>query len=123
MVHAMADLAMFAGNAEIRKVPAGHNFFFAGDPGDLMYVVLSGDVEIVINDKIVETVRSGGMFGEMALIDRRERSAAARAKTDTEVAAIDQEQFISLLATHPFFSIEVMHAMTERLRLLNQALF
>jgi CRP-like cAMP-binding protein len=44
-------------------------------------------------------------------------------KTTAEVAAINQEQFISLLATHPFFSIEVMHSMTERLRLLNQALF
>lgn len=119
----MAELSMFAGSAETRKYPAGHTFFFAGDPGDLMYVVLGGDVEIVINDKIVETVRSGGIFGEMALVDRRERSATARAKTETEVAAIDQEQFISLLATHPFFSIEVMHVMTERLRLLNQALF
>jgi CRP-like cAMP-binding protein len=59
----------------------------------------------------------------MALIDRRERSASARMKTTAEVAAINQEQFISLLATHPFFSIEVMHSMTERLRLLNQALF
>lgn len=114
---------MFSGNAEIRDVPAGHRFFSAGDPGDTMYVVLKGEVEIVINDKIVETVHSGGMFGEMALIDRRERSATARAKTAAEVAAIDQEQFISLLATHPFFSIEVMHVMTERLRLLNQAFF
>ncbi|HTC30875.1 MAG TPA: cyclic nucleotide-binding domain-containing protein [Candidatus Acidoferrum sp.] len=119
----MADLSMFAGSAEIRKYPAGHKLFSAGDAGDVMYVVLSGEVEIVINDKIVETVRSGGIFGEMALIDRRERSASARMKTTAEVAAINQEQFISLLATHPFFSIEVMHSMTERLRLLNQALF
>lgn len=114
---------MFADGAEIRKYPAGQIFFAAGDAGDLMYVVLSGDVEIVINDKIVETVRTGGIFGEMALVDRHERSATARAKTETEVAAINREQFIPLLATHPFFSLEVMNVMAERLRLLNQALF
>lgn len=118
----MAELSMFGKSTEVRKFSAGHCFFYAGDPGDVMYVVLSGDVEIRINDKVVETVRAGGLFGEMALVDRHERSATARAKTDTEAVAIDRERFISLLATHPFFSIEVMNVMAERLRLLNQAL-
>ena len=118
----MADLSMFANSANIMKYPAGHTFFSAGDEGDAMYVVLNGEVEIVINDKIVETVRSGGIFGEMALIDNSPRSASARAKTPVEVATIDQTHFIALLATHPFFSIEVMNVMADRLRLLNQAL-
>jgi CRP/FNR family transcriptional regulator, cyclic AMP receptor protein len=118
----MPDLSMFGNSANAQKFPAGHQFFAAGDPGDVMYVVLAGEVEILINDKIVETVRAGGIFGEMALIDHRERSASARAKTEVEVAAIDQKRFITLIGIHPFFSIEVMNVMAERLRLLNQAL-
>jgi CRP/FNR family transcriptional regulator, cyclic AMP receptor protein len=118
----MPDLSMFGNGSNAQKLPAGHQFFSAGDPGDVMYVVLGGEVEIVINDKIVETVRPGGIFGEMALIDHRERSATARAKTPVEVATIDQKRFISLIGIHPFFSIEVMSVMADRVRLLNQAL-
>jgi CRP/FNR family transcriptional regulator, cyclic AMP receptor protein len=118
----MPDLSMFGNGAHAQKLPAGHQFFTAGDPGDVMYVVLGGEVEILINDKIVETVRAGGIFGEMALIDHRERSATARAKTPVEVATIDQKRFMSLIGIHPFFSIEVMSVMADRLRLLNQAL-
>lgn len=118
----MPDLTMFGNSTNAQKFPAGHQFFAAGDPGDVMYVVLAGEVEVVINEKIVETVRAGGIFGEMALIDNRERSAAARARTPVEVAAIDQKRFISLIGIHPFFSIEVMNVMADRLRLLNQAL-
>ncbi len=118
----MPDLSMFGNSANAQKFPAGHQFFAAGDAGDVMYVVLAGDVEIVINDKIVETVHAGGIFGEMALIDHRERSATARAKGPVEVAAIDQKRFINLIGIHPFFSIEVMNIMADRLRLLNQAL-
>lgn len=118
----MPDLSMFGNSANAQKFPAGHQFFAAGDAGDVMYVVLAGDVEIVINDKIVETVHAGGIFGEMALIDHRERSATARAKSPVEVAAIDQKRFINLIGIHPFFSIEVMNIMADRLRLLNQAL-
>jgi CRP/FNR family transcriptional regulator, cyclic AMP receptor protein len=92
-----------------------------GDTGDLMYVVLKGEVDIVINDKIVETVRHGGMFGEMALIDNHVRSAGAWAKTPVEAVSFDKQEFLKLLGTKPDFAIEVMRVMAERLRLLNSA--
>ena len=118
----MPDLSMFASIVEPKQYPVGHWFFHPGDAGDVMYIVLSGEVNIVINEKIVEVVRPGGMFGEMAVIDNRERSAGARAVAPTEAAAIDQRQFLELVRTHPLFSIEVMSVMTDRLRLLNQML-
>jgi len=118
----MADLAMFANSADARIYPAGHCFFQKGDVRDVMYVVLSGDVQILIGDLVVDTVRPGGIFGEMAMIDHRERSAAARAATQVEAASIDQEQFLYLVRTHPSFSIEVMSVLAERLRLLDEAL-
>ena len=118
----MPDLSMFANSADIREYPPGHIFFSLGEPGDVMYVVVSGEVEIVIREKIIETVRTGGVFGEMALIDSHQRSAGARARTTVQAAVIDHEQFLYLVRTHPSFSIEVMNVMADRLRLLNEAL-
>jgi CRP/FNR family transcriptional regulator, cyclic AMP receptor protein len=113
---------MFGDSAHSQEYPAGHQFFAAGDAGNVMYVVLDGEVEIIINEKLVETVRPGGIFGEMAVIDHHERSATARAKTPVKAAQVDQKRFVSLLSVHPFFAVEVMTVMAERLRHLNKAL-
>lgn len=118
----MADLSMFANSADATKYRAGHVFFSMGEPGDVMYIVLAGEVDVTIKGKTVQTVGPGSIFGEMALIDRRPRSASATAKTDCEIATIDQGQFLYLLRTHPSFSIEVMDVMAERLRILNDTL-
>jgi CRP/FNR family transcriptional regulator, cyclic AMP receptor protein len=113
---------MFANSEDVKQYPAGHCFFSTGDTRDVMYVVLSGEVEIVVGTTVVERVSAGGIFGEMALIDHLGRSASARAATAVEAASIDQTQFMYLLRTHPSFSIEVMSVMAERLRLLNARL-
>ena len=70
---------------------SGELIFRAGDQGDIMYVVRSGEVEIELNGKVIETVASGGFFGEMALIDGSPRVATCRAKTNCEVAAINEK--------------------------------
>jgi CRP-like cAMP-binding protein len=112
----VADLSIFANDSDTEDLPAGHRFFTAGEPGDHMYVVLAGEVEIVLRDKVLETVHSGGIFGEMALIDHRERSADVIAKTGVKVSKIDQKRFLYLVRNHPFFALEVMKVMTDRLR-------
>jgi CRP-like cAMP-binding protein len=52
----------------------------------------------------------------MALIDHRERSADVLAATEVRAAPIDQKRFLYLIRNHPFFAIEVMKIMTDRLR-------
>lgn len=119
----MTDLSMFANSEDAATYPAGHIFFSVGDKRDVMYVVLSGKVEIVVgDDKVVASVGPGEVFGEMAMIDNLARSATARAATTVEAASIDQEQFLYLVRTHPSFSIEVMSLLAERVRILNKAL-
>ncbi len=107
---------MFASDLDAQHYPAGHRFFTTGDHGEIMYVVTEGEVEITLRGKVLETVYAGGIFGEMALIDHKERSADVAAKTDVQVSSIDQKRFLYLVRNHPFFALEVMKIMTDRLR-------
>ena len=112
----VADLSMFAHDLDAQTLPAGHRFFAVGDQGEIMYVVIEGEVEIKLRGKLLETVVAGGIFGELALIDHRERSADVTAKTEVKVSAIDQKHFLYLVRNHPFFALEVMKIMADRLR-------
>jgi CRP-like cAMP-binding protein len=87
-----------------------------------MYVVTEGEVEISLRGRVLETVHAGGIFGELALIDHKQRSAEVDAKTPVSVAAIDQEYFLDLVRNHPNFALEVMRIMSERLRHLDDLL-
>ena len=101
---------------EIRSFKAGETVFSEGQPGDLMYAVVEGSVQIVLRGKVLETIGEGGIFGELALLDDRPRSASAIASTDCRVAVIDLKRFGVLVQQTPFFAVEVMRVMAERLR-------
>ncbi|HMD02519.1 MAG TPA: cyclic nucleotide-binding domain-containing protein [Candidatus Baltobacteraceae bacterium] len=101
-------------NAEPFK--AGQKIFSKGDPGDHMYVVLAGEVDLKIDDKALETVGPGGLFGEMALIDHRDRSASAIGKNDGTIVPVNQKRFLYLVQNTPFFAVQVMEVMSDRLR-------
>ena len=100
----------------LAKLSPGEVVFAEGDKGEHMYVVRSGDIEIERNGQVIETLSGGGIFGEMALIDGSPRSATARAKTDAEVAPINEKSFLFLVHETPFFAIAVMRTLAERLR-------
>ena len=108
-----------AGASTVRLAP-GDVIFKDGDAPDKMYVVISGVVEILLRDTVIETVPQGGTFGEMALIDGSPRSATVIAKTDSEVAAIDKRTFVLLVDEMPYFALFVMRNMVDRLRRMNE---
>ena len=95
---------------------AGETVFKEGEPGDEMYVVLEGEVDIIIHDSVVETVGVDSFLGEMALIDERPRSATAVAKTDCKLAPINQNRFKFLVQQTPHFALHLLKGMAERLR-------
>jgi CRP-like cAMP-binding protein len=99
----------------------GEVIFAEGDKGDAMYVVRSGEVAIERGGKVMETLSGGGIFGEMALIDGSPRSATVRAKTDCEVAPINEKTFLFLVHETPFFAIAVMRTLADRLRRMDEA--
>ena len=117
----MASIDLLRNDPNARTVVAGDAIFDEGDVGDSAYVVTEGEVELSIRGRVLETVGSGGIFGEMALIDRQARSASARARTDARIVPIDQRRFLYLLQNTPFFAVEVMHVMADRIRRMDLA--
>jgi CRP/FNR family transcriptional regulator, cyclic AMP receptor protein len=112
----MADRSQPSVTDDFEAFSSGQHIFTAGQVGDVMYVVKEGEVEVVINDKVVDTVGPGGIFGEMALIDKRPRSATAIAKTDCKLVSVNEQRFQRLVQQTPHFALQVMKVMAQRLR-------
>ena len=113
----MTTLDIFQTITDPLTFAAGDTIFRAGDPGDAMFVVTEGEIEIFVHGKILETVKGpGGIIGEMALIDTKPRSATALATTAGKMVRVDQARFLFLVQNTPFFAIEVMQVIVDRLR-------
>ena len=107
---------LFRNSTEFVTYTAGQTVFNAGDPGDTMYVVIDGEIEIVLGDRVVDTSGPGGLVGEMSLIEASPRMATVRAKTDCKLVPINQKRFLYLVQEAPNFALKVMRIMCERLR-------
>lgn len=95
---------------------AGSVIFTEGEHGDRMYVVLEGQIDLLVKGKLVESLGPGGVFGEMALIDTTERSATAIARLDTRLVPVSEKRFQTLIQQTPRFAIQIMRVLAERLR-------
>jgi CRP-like cAMP-binding protein len=99
-----------------RSFPAGAVIIQKGEPGDVMYIVKEGTVEVRDEKRLLDTVGPGGVVGEVALIDAGERSASVVAKTDCQLLPINEEQFVLLVERMPYFALQVMRVLADRLR-------
>lgn len=112
----MAILNLFQYVKDQLSFSAGQVIFSENDTGDLMYVVIDGEVEVTYHGQLIETLGPGGLLGELAIIDHKTRSATATARTDCKLVAINQQRFLFMIEETPFFALEVMKVMAERLR-------
>lgn len=110
---------MFRGDEQAQTVKAGDTLFREGETGDLMYVVKSGEMEIMVRNHVLERTGPGGIVGELALVDSSPRSATAIAVTDCEVIPIDRRGFTFMIQNTPFFALHVMGVLADRLRGMN----
>ena len=102
---------------DIRDYKKGQTVFKQGDPGsDCMFGVVEGAVDIQIGAETLERVHPTHVFGEMALIDQRPRSATAIAAVDSRIAVINKKRFLHLVEATPHFALSMMQVITERLR-------
>ncbi|MDX1616218.1 MAG: SpoIIE family protein phosphatase [Candidatus Promineifilaceae bacterium] len=102
--------------AEIHSFEDGQVIFEAGQRGETMYVILAGQVAITLGDQQIDLLEVGSLFGEMALVDEKPRSATATAVGATSLARIDQTAFAELVQQSPAFALDVMAIMSQRLR-------
>lgn len=115
----MAKFEMFR-NQTAESFSAQDTIFSKGDPRTVMYVVKEGEVEIRLGDTVLEVVGVDGIFGEMAMVDGQPRTATAIARTDCKLVPIDQKRFQFLVQQTPYFALEVMRVLVERLRRADQ---
>jgi CRP-like cAMP-binding protein len=109
-------VALLQRSGEVEEYPAGETIFNEGDEADRMYVISEGSVALSMNGDVIETLGPGGLFGEIAVIDREPRTAGAVAETDTTLVAIDKRRFWFLVQETPYFAEIVMRVMSHRLR-------
>ena len=111
--------------ARVMRYPQGTHIFAKGDPGNSMMAVLHGRV-VISNPSpdgrqlVVTTFREGDVFGEIALLDGKERSADATAAVDCELLVVPRRSVLRLLEHRPDLCVELMVVLCERLRRTNE---
>jgi len=110
-----------------KRVPQNTRLFRQGDKGDAMYLIESGRVRISIRDEadqevILAELAQGDFFGEMSIIDGRQRSADAKVIDDAQLAILSREAFLSFVRSNSDVALEMLSALTDRLRRTDELL-
>jgi CRP-like cAMP-binding protein len=113
-------LGLLGNETETISLAPGEALFEKGDPGHSMYVVKSGDLQIMDGNHVYETVSAGGIIGEMALVDSAPRSATVRAVNHSIVIPVNERRFLFMVQHTPFFALRVMRVISGRLRAMNE---
>ena len=106
---------------EQRAFAADETIFHAGEPGDELFLVIHGRVQMYLTSDTGERVvlaeeTRGGVFGEISLLDGGPRTAAALAVEATEALTLDREKLLELVQRHPHVAIDLLTVMGQRLR-------
>ncbi|WP_193198719.1 cyclic nucleotide-binding domain-containing protein [Nostoc sp. MG11] len=115
MLSPVVTVSIFQKQPNPKVFSAGQIIFEEGQPGDFMYGILEGEVDILVNDKVVETIETGEVFGVGVLVGVKNRTYTAIAKTDCKLAFLDEQGFLFAVQETPVFSIKVMKSYSERL--------
>ena len=115
----------------VNRYSSGENIFLEGEAGEAMYLVLSGKVEIQVQNKgglaeVVGRLKAGEIFGEGSLITDAPRSGTATAVRDTYLIAFSRKALHDLIENHPkasaLFMYRIMRSLFIRLRNTTQKL-
>ena len=121
------DRASLAEAIDVRELAAGDTLFKAGEPGEALYVVRSGEIELFIKDTAgqriaLALVGAGEMFGELALLDQGPRTATAIAMSDTELLELDRDDLLLLFQRSPAAALRLLAAMGRMTRKADELL-
>jgi uncharacterized membrane protein len=121
------DRVALAAMIDEKTVPAGDTLFQAGDPGDSLFILREGQVELFIKDTagqriVLHTAEPGDMFGELAMLDSGARTATALALIDTELLVLDREDLIMLFTRIPDAALHMLASLTALTRKADELL-
>ena len=110
-----------------KNVSRNTRLFRQGDMGDAMYLIESGRVRISIRDHdkkdlVLAELAQGDFFGEMSLIDGRQRSADAHVIEDSRLAILSRQAFLLFVRSNPDIALEMLSALSDRLRRTDELL-
>jgi uncharacterized membrane protein len=110
-----------------RTLAMGEVLFRAGDPGDSMFIVQSGAVELFVKDTagqkiVLHTAQPGDFFGELSLLDGGSRTASATSVQDTNVLTLDRDDLLQLFRKRPDAALDMLAAMGRMTRKANAML-
>jgi len=118
------DLDHLGSRLEERDVDEGKEIFDKGDPGDAMYIILDGAIEISLGTGkqrvVLASLFQGQYFGELSLLDGAPRSAAASAPKPAKLLALDREDFVEFVRSKPDAALRIMSEIAERMRATNE---
>ena len=108
-------------------VAAGESLFQAGDPGDALFIVQSGEIELFIKDTagqkiVLATPSPGDMFGELAMLDHGPRTATAVALQDSEILVLDRDDLVLLFQKKPEAALHMLAALSSLTRKADELL-
>lgn len=115
------DRARLAESIRVKVLKAGETLFRTGDPGEALFIVLDGEIELFIRDnagqKIPLTIAGPGqLFGELALLDRGPRTATAEALTDSELLSLSRDDLVALFQKTPTAALHLLAGMGKMTR-------
>ena len=115
-----ADLRRLADKAEALTLAPGELLIREGDPGDAMYVVVTGELDVTKltggNEIELARVGPGTIQGEMSAIEGRPRSASVRAITEADVLRVSRDALLAVFAVTPEAAFAVLQVVLNRLR-------
>ncbi|MFL6335702.1 MAG: DUF1003 domain-containing protein [Pyrinomonadaceae bacterium] len=106
---------------DLVRLVEGETLFRAGDPGESLYLVRAGEVELSIQDNVgqkitLDTAQRGDFFGEIALLDEQSRTATAVALVETELIELDRGDLLLLFGQKPDAALHMLAAMGRMTR-------
>jgi CRP-like cAMP-binding protein len=110
------QLAFIATRVEDIDLPAGKVLTEQGKSGGEFFIVLSGEAEVKHDGKLVNTMKEGDHFGEIALLDNGPRTATVTATTPVRVLVLSPRQFQDVLHQDAEIAVTLLHSVTRRLR-------
>lgn len=110
------ELAGFAETIEELHLPADTTLFAEGTPGQDMFILLQGTLQIFKNKRAITTVQPINYVGEMAIVEEKNRSATVICSTPVKLLRITSVQFSTYLASQPNSLVSLLKTLSERIR-------